>query len=139
MLQRFKGQPRGVYPMCLTEVWERFAYYGFIGTLTLFMVSKPSNGGLSYARNDAMMLFGVITGLIWIAPMIGGWLADRHIGPRRAAMFGCTGLESGNFLMMLSSMAAIKGATWHFGALLAAGVSTMIVGAGFLKLARPHC
>jgi POT family proton-dependent oligopeptide transporter len=116
-----------------TEVWERFSYYGFMGLFVLFMVAPGSEGGLGYSTPVALMTFGIVTSLIWIAPIVGGWIADSFIGARRAVLLGCAGLALGNFVLAGSSIAASRGLAQPSFMLFAAGVLTMIIGAGLFK------
>lgn len=130
MIARFRDQPRGVYLMFATEFWERFSYYGFMGLVVLFMVSPSASGGLNYSRPAALFLFGIVTSLIWVAPMFGGWIADRLTGPRRAVLAGCAGLAIGNYLLAGASFMA---GTVQAGLLFWAGIVAMIAGAGMFK------
>lgn len=79
MIDRFRGQPRGVYLMFATEFRERFSYYGFMGIVVLFMTAAPSAGGMGYAQPSALLLFGIITSLIWVAPVLGGWIGRTPV------------------------------------------------------------
>jgi proton-dependent oligopeptide transporter, POT family len=119
--------------MFATEFWERFSYYGFMGIVVLFMVASPEQGGLGYSRTSALLLFGIVTSLIWIMPTAGGWLADRLIGARAAVQLGCGGLALGNYLLAGASHWSSQGATGPTTALFVAGVVAMIVGAGLFK------
>ena len=133
MSARFKGQPPGVYLMFATEFWERFSYYGFMGIVVLFMVASPERGGLGHSHTSALLLFGIVTSLIWIMPTAGGWLADRLIGARAAVQLGCGGLALGNYLLAGASHWSRQGAHGPTRALFVAGVVAMIVGAGLFK------
>jgi POT family proton-dependent oligopeptide transporter len=133
MFGRFKGQPRGVYVMFATEFWERFSYYGFMGIMVLFMVADPVAGGLGYDRSRALFLFGLFTGFIWFMPLLGGWLADKFLGPRLAVLLGCIGLAVGNFLLATSSFSAKGGQVDAAMGFFVIGILTMIAGAGLFK------
>ena len=96
---KFFDQPRGVMLIAATEFWERFSYYGFIGLITLFMAADPASGGLGMDKGFTLKLFGVAVGLMFMAPSLGGCIADRLIGPYRAVILGCLGLAGANFLL----------------------------------------
>ena len=133
MFGKFKGQPRGVYVMFATEFWERFSYYGFMGIMVLFMVADPSAGGLGYDKSRALFLFGLFTSFMWFMPLLGGWLADKFLGPRLAVLLGCIGLAAGNFLLAGSSFSAIDGRSEAAMGFFLIGIVTMIAGAGLFK------
>jgi len=133
MFGKFKGQPRGVYVMFATEFWERFSYYGFMGIMVLFMVADPIAGGLGYDRSRALFLFGLFTSFMWFMPLLGGWLADKWLGPRLAVLLGCIGLAVGNFLLAASSFSAKGGRPEAAMGLFLIGILTMIAGAGMFK------
>jgi POT family proton-dependent oligopeptide transporter len=130
--QRFLDQPRGVLLIAATEFWERFSYYGFIGLAVLFMTADPATGGLGMDKGYTLKLFGVAVGMMFMAPSVGGWVADRLIGPYRALVLGCVGLGGANFLL-----AAAGTQTAHAAGLAQplfyAGLAVMIVGAGLFK------
>ena len=89
----FFDQPRGVLLIASTEFWERFSYYGFIGLIGLFMAADPATGGLGLDKSLTLKLFGLAAGLMFMAPSVGGWIADRFIGPYLAVALGCVGLS----------------------------------------------
>lgn len=131
-----RSVPGGVWLMAATEFWERFSYYGFMGIVALFMVDTPSAGGLGIGRGLALLIFGIATGVIWIAPVLGGWVADRTNGHRLAVQWGCASLAIGNAFLAASSWSAASApAGERSGALLlfALGVATIIAGAGLFK------
>src|SRR5258708_7042648 len=77
--------PAGVPVLFFTEMWERFSYYGMRALLVLYLV-----GPLDYARADALALYGTYTGLVYLTPIFGGWLADRYLGYRKAMLLALT-------------------------------------------------
>src|SRR3954466_6605552 len=96
---KFFDQPRGVLLIASTEFWERFSYYGFIGLIALFMAADPATGGLGMEKGATLKLFGITVGMMFMAPLLGGWIADRFTGPYRAVVIGCLGLAAANFLL----------------------------------------
>ncbi len=80
------GHPAGLFLLFLVEMWERFSYYGMRGLLVLYLVQsthpRPDatgfiNPGRGWSRGDASLLYGWYTGLAYLLPIVGGWIADR--------------------------------------------------------------
>src|SRR5262249_30912981 len=107
--------PAGLPVLFFTEMWERFSYYGMRALLVLYLV-----GSLDYARADALALYGTYTGLVYLTPIFGGWLADRYLGYRKAILIGGIMLAAGHFAMAFPS-------------LLVLALGLLIVGNGFFK------
>ena len=108
-------QPRGLKVIFFTEMWERFSYYGMRALLVLYLVNA-----VGYSRDDALALYGLYTGLVYLTPLIGGALADRLLGQRRAAVIGGTVMMLGHFAMA-------------FEGLLHVALGLLIVGNGLFK------
>ena len=81
------GHPSGLFVLFFTEMWERFSYYGMRALLVLFLVSSLLNEGWAWERSDALILFAWYTGLVYITPIVGGWIADKFIGYRKTRSF----------------------------------------------------
>lgn len=109
------AQPPGIKVIFFTEMWERFSYYGMRALLVLYLVNA-----LGYQRDNALMLYGIYTGLVYLTPLIGGAFADRYLGKRRAAIIGGTVMMFGHFAMA-------------FEPLLHVALGLIIVGNGFFK------
>jgi len=103
-------------------MWERFSYYGMRAILVLFLVSAAGLGGWEWTRGQALELYATYTGLVYITPIIGGFLADRFLGFKLAVLIGA-------FLMTLghASMAFETEATFYL------GIGLLIIGNGFFK------
>lgn len=99
----------------MAEMWERFSYYGMRALLVLYLVNA-----MHYQRADALKLYGIYTGLVYITPLLGGYLADRWLGSRRAAVIGALVMMLGHFAMA-------------FEPLLYVALGLLIVGNGFFK------
>ena len=108
-------QPKGLAIIFATEMWERFSYYGMRALLVLYLVNA-----LGYKREDALELYGIYTGLVYVTPLIGGWIADRWLGMRMAAVIGGIVMMLGHFAMAVPSM-------------LHVALGLLIVGNGFFK------
>ena len=81
--RRFFGHPRGLGLLFMTEMWERFSYYGMRALLVLYLVNE-----LKWDTARAAGLYGTYTMLVYLTPIIGGYLADRYIGTHRALLIG---------------------------------------------------
>lgn len=110
-----RAHPPGLKIVFLTEMWERFSYYGMRALLVLYLVKS-----LGYARADALELYGLYTGLVYLTPLVGGYLADRYLGIRQGAVIGAIVMMCGHFAMA-------------FPALLHVALGLLIVGNGFFK------
>lgn len=129
----FLGHPKGVYICFFTEMWERFSFYGMKALLLLYLTKYHlfgDTGGLN--------LLGAYGGLVYCIPVIGGMLADRYLGLRKAVIFGGVLLVLGHLGMAFEGEAARKvgetvvrdeAALWVFYFSLA----LIIMGVGFLK------
>lgn len=118
----FFGHPRGLSTLFFTEMWERFSYYGMRALLVLFMVSSIENGGFGFDDSKANAIYGLYTGGVYLLALLGGWLADRYIGQRKAVWYGGILIAMGHF-----SMAFPSKATFFLGLIL------IVIGTGLLK------
>ncbi len=120
------GHPRGLTLLFFTEMWERFSYYGMRAIFTLYMVN-----GLLFSRAKASEIYGSYTGLVYLTPLIGGYVADRYWGNRKSIVAGGLLMALGQFLMFgsASMYQNVDLAT----SLLWAGLIFLIIGNGFFK------
>lgn len=88
------GQPRGLTILFLTEMWEKFSFYGMRALLVLYMVK-----GLGFDVAKASLIYGGYTALVYLTPIFGGWFADWRLGARRAVVIGGSIMAAGHFLM----------------------------------------
>lgn len=95
------GQPRGLATLFLTEMWERFTYYGMRAILILYMVGAVSHGGLGIPDKTASAIYGMYVGGAYLTGLLGGWLADRLLGAQRAVMAGALFIIVGNAALIL--------------------------------------
>jgi POT family proton-dependent oligopeptide transporter len=124
----FAGHPKGLYVLFFAEMWERFSYYGMRALLTLYLVKH-----WLYSDGDATIIYGAYTSLVYITPVLGGWLADRYLGQRKAVAFGALLLTLGHFFMAFEGDA---GAGYQNNPAINVfwlALSFIIVGSGFLK------
>tara|TARA_R100000935_G_scaffold58757_1_gene97604 strand:- start:41968 stop:43578 length:1611 start_codon:yes stop_codon:yes gene_type:complete len=102
------GHPSGLFVLFFTEMWERFSYYGMRALLVLFLTTsilgdplKGYSAGWGWERADALVLYGWYTGLVYLTPIIGGFLADKIFGYRRAIVLGAFIMTLGHASMAL--------------------------------------
>ena len=88
------GHPKGLAVLFLTEMWERFSYYGMRSLLVYYMTKQ-----LMFTQAQASQIYGLYTGLVYLTPFFGGILADRILGQRRAVILGAVLMAIGHFLM----------------------------------------
>lgn len=119
----FFGHPRGLATLFLTEMWERFTFYGMRALLVLFLVSAVSGGGFGLDDKTAVAIYGLYNAAVYLACLPGGWIADRLIGAQRAVFWGGVAIAAGNALLALSSTPR--------GFYL--GLVVIVVGVGLLK------
>ena len=111
------GHPRGLGLLFVVEMWERFSYYGMRALLVLYLVNE-----LKWNTARATSLYGTYTMLVYLTPIIGGYIADRMIGTRRSLVVGAVIIAAGHFTLALPSM------TFFY-----VGLGLIIVGTGFFK------
>ena len=88
------GHPRGLVILFLTEMWERFSYYGMRGLLVVYLTQH-----FLFSDERSSLLYGAYTALVYVMTIIGGSLADRYLGARKAVTFGAILLTLGHFGM----------------------------------------
>jgi len=120
-----KGHPKGLYLLYFTEMWERFSYYGMRAIFTLYMVNA-----LLFDKAFASKIYGSYTGLVYLTPLLGGYVADRYWGNRKSIIFGGILMAIGQFFMFMSgsNYDATTGTTFMY-----IGLGFLIFGNGFFK------
>jgi POT family proton-dependent oligopeptide transporter len=117
------GHPSGLFVLFFTEMWERFSYYGMRALLVLFLISAFGLGGWEWPIEHAMALYGTYTALVYITPILGGYIADKYIGYRKAVIIGALIMTLGHISMAIESSHVF----------LYIGIGLLIVGNGFFK------
>ena len=119
------SQPTALYMLALTASWERFSYYGMRAFLILYMANATTNklGGMGWSTENSGMIYGIFTGLCYLFPLFGGWIADRFIAERRSVLIG------GLFIMIGHFTCAIDNGVVPF----VIGLTLLIIGNGFFK------
>jgi POT family proton-dependent oligopeptide transporter len=126
----FFGHPVGLRTLFLTELWERFSYYGLRPLLVLFMSAALLDGGFGFDRSQASAIVGIYAGCVYLASLPGGWIADRWLGLRRAIWWGALLITLGHLAIGISGFAGqgTAGKVSFF-----AGLALIVLGTGLLK------
>ena len=93
-MSKLVNNPRSLSTLFFTEMWERFSYYGMRALLVLYLVNS-----LNYSESEALHIYAVYTGLVYLTPLIGGYLADRFLGTHKSIFIGGLTMMIGHFLM----------------------------------------
>lgn len=119
------GHPAGLFVLFFTEMWERFSYYGMRALLVLFLTSSliDANPGWGWPREHALAIYGSYTGLAYLTPILGGYIADRIIGYRWAVIVGALLMTLGH-----ASMAIEIDHSFMY-----LGLCLLVIGNGFFK------
>ncbi|HTH28913.1 MAG TPA: peptide MFS transporter [Sphingobium sp.] len=121
----FLGHPKGLFVLFFAEMWERFSYYGMRALLIFYLVQH-----WLFSDERASVIYGAYTALVYITPVLGGYLADRYLGQRKAVAFGALLLTFGHFLMAFEGAGGQGDPAIN---LFWLALSFIIVGSGFLK------
>ncbi|MDX3387071.1 oligopeptide:H+ symporter [Streptomyces niveiscabiei] len=115
----FFGHPRGLATLFLTEMWERFSYYGMRALLPLYLVAP---GGMHLSAATATAIYSVYLSLVYLLTLPGGWFADRVLGPRRTVALAGVIIMLGHLCLALPAAASFYG-----------GLGLVAIGSGLLK------
>ncbi len=118
------GHPVGLFILFFTEMWERFSFYGMRILLILFLTAPlvSDNPGWDWPREHALSLIGTYASLLYLTPIIGGWIADKFTGYRIAVLIGCVVMTAGHASMALETTASFY-----------LGLAFLVIGTGFFK------
>lgn len=116
------GHPSQLYVLFFTEMWERFSYYGMRALLVLFLTAALLDGGYGWEEKNALELYALYTGLVYFTPLIGGFLADKFLGYKRAVVIGAFVMAAGHGFMAL-----------EIPIFFYAGLTCLILGNGLFK------
>lgn len=120
------GHPNGLALLFFTEMWERFSYYGMRAIFSLYMINA-----LLFTKAKASEIYGSYTGLVYLTPLLGGYVADRYWGNQRSILAGGVLMAIGQLAMFLSG--------WFYEnqdmaiPLMWCGLAFLILGNGFFK------
>jgi len=118
------GHPIGLYVLFMTEMWERFSYYGMRALFVLYLTTETvdKNPGLGWTSGEALALYGWYTMLVYVASIPGGWIADKFLGQKKSVLIGGILLVAGHSVLAIEEMWA-----WY------SGLGLIIAGVGMLK------
>jgi POT family proton-dependent oligopeptide transporter len=119
------GHPRGLFVLFYAEMWERFSYYGMRALLVLYLTKH-----WLFADGKANLIYGAYGALVYITPVLGGIIADRYLGQRKAVIFGGVLLAIGHGLMAVEGGGGQSDPTIN---VFWSALAFIIVGSGFLK------
>jgi len=122
-----KGHPKGLYVLFATEMWERYNYYGMRAILVLFMTKA-----LLFDKVFASNLYGSYTSLVYLTPLVGGYISDRFWGNKRSIIAGGLVMAIGEFVLFFCA-SLYKSAPDISSILFFTGLGLMIAGNGFFK------
>ena len=112
------SQPRALYVLFMAELWERFSFYGLRALLILYMTTQ-----LKHTDSYAYGAYGTYLALVFAANVVGGYLADRYLGSKKA-------LYLGGYIILLGHLCLI----FPFKDLFHLGLSFIVIGTGFFKV-----
>ena len=120
------GQPSGLFFLFFTEMWERFSFYGMRVLLVQFLTAEillgDPKGGWGWTSEQATSLYGTYAMLLYLTPVLGGIIADKYLGTRRAVIIGSIIMTIGQLCLFLHST------TMFF-----VGLTCLVVGVGLFK------
>lgn len=128
-----KGHPKALSTLFATEMWERFSYYGMRALLTLYLTAELVNGGFGLSREESLALYAIFTGLVYLTPILGGYVSDKFLGKRKTVYIGGIVMAIGQALLassaFLSSTLDVESRLLLFNF----GLGVLIIGNGFFK------
>ena len=128
-----EGHPKALYTLFATEMWERFSYYGMRALLTLYLTAELANGGFGLNREESLAIYAIFTGLVYLTPILGGWVADSFLGKRKTVYIGGLVMAVGQSLLAASAFMvnSVDPVTRLF--MFNFGLGVLIIGNGFFK------
>ncbi|MGH9948079.1 MAG: peptide MFS transporter [Pyrinomonadaceae bacterium] len=114
------GHPKGLYVLFATEMWERFSFYSMLALFTLYL--RDPNDGFGWTAGDATALYANYLAFVYASPLIGGWIADKFTGYRKAVMIGGFFFMAGHAMLSIPAIWAVYMA-----------LTFLVIGNGFFK------
>jgi POT family proton-dependent oligopeptide transporter len=112
--------PKGLYVLFATEMWERFSFYSMLAMFTLYL--QDPNEGFGWTAERATGLYANYLMFVYASPLVGGWIADKKLGYRRAVMIGGLFFMAGHLLLSFRSLPVVY-----------AALTCLVIGNGFFK------
>ena len=118
------GHPAGLFVLFFTEMWERFSFYGMRILLVLFLTAPlvGDNPGWEWPREHALALIGTYASLLYLTPIVGGFIADKYTGYKWAVVIGCVIMTLGHLSMVFETQFSLY-----------LGLALLVIGTGFFK------
>ncbi len=112
--------PKGLYVLFATEMWERFSFYSMLALFTLYL--RDPNEGFGWTAAQATSLYANYLMFVYASPLVGGWLADKKLGYRKAVMIGGFFFMAGHLLLSFRSLPVVY-----------AALTCLVIGNGLFK------
>src|ERR1043165_9421183 len=103
VVMQLRTHPRGLFVLFFAEMWERFSYYGMRGILIFYLTQH-----FLFQDTVAQGQYAAYTALVYVVPLLGGFLADRFLGTRKAILFGAILLVAGHLAMAVEGKPAVQ-------------------------------
>ncbi len=113
--------PKGLFVLFATEMWERFSFYTMLAMFALYM-RDTTGQGFSWSIDDTQALYSNYIMFVYMSPLVGGWIADKKIGYRKAVMIGGLFFMAGHLLLSIRSITVVY-----------AALACLVIGNGFFK------
>jgi proton-dependent oligopeptide transporter, POT family len=120
------GHPRALFVLFFAELWERFSYYGMRAILVFYLTKH-----FLFKNEPAFAVYGAYTSMVYITPVIGGYLADQYLGARKAVLAGGVFISAGHLMIALTE--GPQGLRGDYLSGFYLGLALIIIGTGFLK------
>ncbi|QMU77392.1 MFS transporter [Streptacidiphilus sp. PB12-B1b] len=118
----FFGHPRGLATLFMTEMWERFSFYGMRALLVIYLVAPADKGGLGFSAATGAAIYSVYNAMVYLLALPGGWVSDRFWGARKTVLIGGCIIMAGHFMLAVPAEASFF-----------LGLGFIAVGSGLLK------
>ncbi|HEY0321590.1 MAG TPA: peptide MFS transporter [Pyrinomonadaceae bacterium] len=113
--------PKGLYVLFATEMWERFSFYSMLAMFALYM-RDTTGQGFAWSIDNTQALVSNYLMFVYLSPLVGGWVADKKIGYRKAVMIGGLFFMAGHLLLSIRSIGVVY-----------AALACLVIGNGFFK------
>jgi proton-dependent oligopeptide transporter, POT family len=121
--KKFFGHPMGLMVLFLTEMWERFSYYGMRAILFLYLTKGANEGALGLSAKTGGAIMGLYMASVYLLTLPGGWIADNILGQKKAIWYGTLCIMAGHLILAIPSSPEI----------FFLGLATVAIGTGLLK------
>ncbi len=135
------GHPMGLFLLFVVEMWERFSYYGMRALLVLYLVAQLNpapdkngfmNPGRGWTEPQAYSLYGLYTGLAYLLPIVGGFIADKLLGTHRSMLLGGSMIALGHIVLGISGIGDMAHSALGMSVFIA-GLALIVLGTGYFK------